>query len=59
MITSAEQNPNRKVNEAAPSPVGFKNIPSVESSANLKLDGVIPSWVHGVMYRSGKTPVKC
>lgn len=53
MITPSELNPNNKVNEAAPSPIGFKNIPSVESPVTLKLDGVIPSWVHGVMYRSG------
>lgn len=52
MITPAEANPN--VNEAAPSPVGFKNVPSVESPVELKLDGQIPSWVNGVMYRSGK-----
>ena len=51
MITPAESNPN--VNEAAPSPVGFKNVPSVESPVTLKLDGQIPSWVNGVMYRSG------
>ncbi|EPB86031.1 hypothetical protein HMPREF1544_07191 [Mucor circinelloides 1006PhL] len=51
MITPAEANPN--VNEAAPSPVGFKNVPSVESPVTLKLDGQIPSWVNGVMYRSG------
>lgn len=51
MITPAGSNPN--VNEAAPSPVGFKNVPSVESPVALKLDGQIPSWVNGVMYRSG------
>jgi torulene dioxygenase len=54
MITPAGLNSNRKMNEAAPSPVGFKNIPSVESPVTLKLEGVIPPWVHGVMYRSGK-----
>lgn len=52
MFTLAEANPN--VNEAAPSPVGFKNVPSVESPVTLKLEGQIPSWIHGVMYRSGK-----
>lgn len=53
MITPAESNPNRKVHEAAPSPVGFKNVASVEKPVELKLEGAIPSWVNGVMYRSG------
>lgn len=53
MITPAESNPNHKVNEAAPSPVGFKNVSAVESPVEIKLNGQIPSWVNGVMYRSG------
>ncbi|KAI8647630.1 putative carotene oxygenase [Parasitella parasitica] len=51
MITLAVSNPNAK--EAAPSPVGFKNVPAVESPVTLQLEGQIPSWVHGIMYRSG------
>lgn len=54
MITPASDNPNAKVNEAAPSPVGFKNVPATESPVEFHLEGKIPSWVHGVMYRSGK-----
>lgn len=53
MITPADSNPNGKLNEAAPSPVGFKNIPAVESPVEFKLEGQIPSWVNGVMYRTG------
>lgn len=53
MITPALSNPNRKVDEAAPSPVGFKNVPETESPVTLTLEGQIPSWVNGAMYRSG------
>ncbi|KAG1463901.1 hypothetical protein G6F46_002693 [Rhizopus delemar] len=53
MITLAENNPNREKNEAAPSPVGFKNIPAFEKPIELEIDGKIPSWINGVMYRSG------
>lgn len=55
MITPADANPNSQLNEAAPSPVGFKNIPAFESPVEFKLEGHIPSWVNGVMYRTGKT----
>lgn len=58
MLTPAESNPNRDINEAALSPVGFKNVPATESPIDLKLEGHIPSWVHGVMYRSGKDKQK-
>ncbi|KAG2202662.1 hypothetical protein INT47_002094 [Mucor saturninus] len=53
MLTPADSNPNGKLNEAAPSPVGFKNVPAVESPVEFKLEGQIPSWVNGVMYRTG------
>ncbi|KAI9472364.1 MAG: putative carotene oxygenase [Benjaminiella poitrasii] len=53
MLTPAANNPNAKLNEAAPSPIGFKNVPSVEKPITLKVKGEIPSWVNGVMYRSG------
>lgn len=58
MITPAEKNPNIKANEPAPSPVGFKNVPSVESPVNLELVGAIPSWVNGTMYRTGNNKKK-
>lgn len=53
MITLAENNPNREKNEAASSPVGFKNIPAFEKPIELEIHGKIPSWINGVMYRSG------
>jgi torulene dioxygenase len=53
MITPAELNPNLKVDEPAPSPVGFKNVPAVDKLVTLQLEGQIPSWVNGVMFRSG------
>ncbi|KAI8333229.1 putative carotene oxygenase [Blakeslea trispora] len=53
MLTPACENPNAKVGEAAPSPVGFKNIPATESPKTIMLDGYIPEWIEGVMYRSG------
>ena len=53
MITPACQNPNAKVGEAAPSPVGFKNVPATESPKTIALEGYIPEWIEGVMYRSG------
>ena len=54
MITPAALNPNRKVDEAAPSPVGFKNVPATDKPVKLKVEGHIPHWVNGAMYRSGK-----
>lgn len=54
MITLAQDNPNREKNEAAPSPVGFKNVPSFEIPVQLEIQGEIPNWVNGSMYRSGK-----
>lgn len=54
MITPAELNFNFKVDEPAPSPVGFKNVPAVDKPITLQLDGKIPSWVNGIMFRSGK-----
>ncbi|CAO3696984.1 unnamed protein product [Rhizopus stolonifer] len=53
MITLAQDNPNREKNEAAPSPVGFKNVPSFEIPVQLEIQGEIPNWVNGSMYRSG------
>ncbi|KAI8989304.1 putative carotene oxygenase [Pilobolus umbonatus] len=53
MITPAHQNINLHKNEPAPSPVGFKNVPAQEKPLELKVDGVIPEWVNGVMYRPG------
>jgi torulene dioxygenase len=55
MITPAEQNTNLHLQEPADSPVGFKNVPSFEKPIELSIEGQIPEWVNGVMYRSGKT----
>lgn len=52
MITIAEDNPTP--GQPAPSPVGFDNVPSHETPIDLKVQGSIPSWVQGVLYRSGK-----
>lgn len=52
MITPAYQNPNLKVDEPADSPFGFKNVPAVDKPITLQLQGQIPSWVNGVMYRT-------
>ncbi|CAO3591814.1 unnamed protein product [Absidia cylindrospora] len=51
MITLAEDNPTP--GKPAPSPVGFDNVPAMETPIDLKVQGQIPSWVQGVMYRSG------
>lgn len=51
MKTPAELNPN--INEPAPSPFGFANVPAFEKSIEIKIQGIIPSWVNGVLYRSG------
>ncbi|KAG0163455.1 hypothetical protein DFQ28_011668 [Apophysomyces sp. BC1034] len=53
MITPANQNPYSKIDEPAPSPIGFKNVPAVNKPIQLDIKGEIPSWVHGVLYRSG------
>jgi torulene dioxygenase len=52
MITLAED--NRTPGQPAPSPVGFNNVPAHEIPIDLKVEGSIPSWVQGVLYRSGK-----
>ncbi|KAI8089316.1 putative carotene-dioxygenase [Halteromyces radiatus] len=51
MITYAENNPTP--GQPAPSPVGFENVPVIETPIDLKVEGSIPSWVQGTMYRSG------
>lgn len=56
MITLAEDNPTP--GHPAPSPVGFDNVPAAESPIELKVQGQIPSWVQGVMYRSGNHNMK-
>ncbi|KAI8376534.1 putative carotene oxygenase [Radiomyces spectabilis] len=53
MITPAADNPNRLKNEAAPSPVGLKNVPATQQAISLQLQGEVPKWVNGIMYRSG------
>lgn len=54
MKTPAALNPNRHAGKPAPSPVGFENVPAVEKPIELPIQGKIPSWVNGVLYRSGK-----
>ncbi|CAO3621419.1 unnamed protein product [Cunninghamella blakesleeana] len=51
MITPATENP--LYNQPAPSPFGFDNVPSTEIPVELAVEGEIPSWVQGIMYRSG------
>lgn len=51
MKTPAELNPN--IGEPAPSPFGFANVPAFEKPIEIKIQGIIPSWVNGVLYRSG------
>ncbi|KAI8336728.1 putative carotene oxygenase [Chlamydoabsidia padenii] len=51
MITLAQDNPTP--GQPAPSPVGFSNVPVNETPIDLEIQGTIPSWVQGVMYRSG------
>ena len=45
-----------------PNDVGFSDIPETRSPIELKVTGKIPSYVHGVLYRTGpgsfKTPLK-
>lgn len=54
MKTLAAENPNRETGLPAPSPVGFENVPAELEPIELKLQGNIPEWVEGVMYRTGK-----
>ena len=51
MRTPAALNPNK--GEPAPSPVGFDNVPAFEEPIVVNIKGKIPSWVNGVLYRSG------
>ena len=46
-------------NVASPeiSPLGDKNLPACNSPIDVKVDGEIPEWVHGVLYRVGKPRV--
>ncbi|KAF7730095.1 hypothetical protein EC973_003041 [Apophysomyces ossiformis] len=53
MITPAESNPNAKVDEPAPSPVGLQNVAETAKPIQVAIQGHIPDWVHGVLYRSG------
>lgn len=54
MKTPAAENPNRAAGLPAPSPIGFGNVPAQVKPIKLKLQGKIPAWVDGVMYRTGK-----
>jgi hypothetical protein len=36
------------------SPFGDKNLPACTTPIDVKVDGQIPEWVHGVLYRVGK-----
>ncbi|KAI9306813.1 putative carotene oxygenase [Cunninghamella echinulata] len=51
MITPAKENP--LPNQPAPSPFSFDNVPSIETPIKLSIQGYIPPWVQGIMYRSG------
>ncbi|KAI8142733.1 carotene dioxygenase [Fennellomyces sp. T-0311] len=51
MRTPAALNPNK--GEPAPSPVGFDNAPAYEQPITVRIEGQVPSWVNGVLYRSG------
>ncbi|KAI9316192.1 putative carotene oxygenase [Dichotomocladium elegans] len=51
MKTPAAHNPTP--GEPAPSPFGFTNVPAVEEPVEIPIQGTIPSWVNGVLYRSG------
>ncbi|KAG2221753.1 hypothetical protein INT45_003393 [Circinella minor] len=51
MRTPAALNPNK--GEPAPSPVGFDNVPACEEPIVVTIKGKIPSWVNGVLYRTG------
>jgi hypothetical protein len=39
------------------SPFGDKNLPACTTPIDVKVDGQIPEWVHGVLYRVGKQSV--
>ncbi len=41
--------------ESETSPFGDKNLPACTKPIDVKVDGEIPEWVHGVLYRVGKT----
>ncbi|KAI8072594.1 carotenoid oxygenase [Gongronella butleri] len=49
--TPKSQNPTP--GEPAPSPFGYKNVPAIEEEIQLSVQGTIPSWVQGIMYRCG------
>jgi hypothetical protein len=36
---------------------GDKNLPACTTPIDVKVDGQIPEWVHGVLYRVGKQSV--
>ena len=37
------------------SPFGDKNIPECTEPVHIKVQGEIPSWVNGVLYRVGRS----
>ncbi len=39
------------------SPFGDKNLAACTTPIDVKVDGQIPEWVHGVLYRVGKQSV--
>jgi torulene dioxygenase len=58
MITPAECNPNKRrklsSGKPAPHPMGFDNVPAFERPLELCIEGTIPHWVNGVLYRGGR-----
>ncbi|KAL0081393.1 carotene dioxygenase [Phycomyces blakesleeanus] len=53
MLTPAAENPLREQGLPAPSPTGYNNVPAFNKPVELTIEGTIPEWVNGVMYRAG------
>ncbi|KAI7865372.1 carotene dioxygenase [Spinellus fusiger] len=53
MITPATENPLHETGFPAPSPIGYQNVPAFETQVELSLEGHLPEWVQGVLYRAG------